>query len=74
MNRQGSTEEVLIDDTSGSWAALYDDNGRWIVRQDGPDNLWDSIEERLSQWHAAGAPALDEFTVTITPDRQSLRW
>ncbi|MFD8737434.1 ATP-grasp peptide maturase system methyltransferase [Streptomyces sp. NPDC059618] len=74
MNREGSTEEVLVDVASGAWAALYDDNGRWIVRQDGPDNLWDSIEERLSNWHTAGTPALDEFTVTVTPEGQSLRW
>ncbi|MGW1067150.1 hypothetical protein ACWD4F_21855 [Streptomyces aureus] len=74
MNREGSTEEVLIDVTSGSWAALYDDSGRWIVRQAGPENLWDSIEEHLSHWHAAGTPALEEFKVTLAPDGQSLRW
>ncbi|MET7988912.1 ATP-grasp peptide maturase system methyltransferase [Streptomyces sp. NPDC005281] len=74
MNREGCTEDVLIDAASGSWAALYDEGGRWIVRQDGPENLWDSIEEHLSHWHAAGTPTLDEFTLTVTPDRQSLHW
>ncbi|MFE9882850.1 ATP-grasp peptide maturase system methyltransferase [Streptomyces sp. NPDC005784] len=74
MNREGSAEEVLIDVASGSWAALYDDSGRWVVRQDGPENLWDSIEEHLGRWHAAGTPALEEFTITVTPDRQSLHW
>jgi methyltransferase of ATP-grasp peptide maturase system len=74
MERDGHTEDVLIDVESGSWAALYEEDGRWIVRQDGPDALWDAVEEQLGRWHAAGTPALEEFTVSVTPDGQTIRW
>lgn len=74
MSRDGHTDDVLIDVESGSWAALYEDNGRWIVRQDGPTLLWDAVEEQLGRWHAAGTPALQQFTVSVTPDRQTITW
>jgi len=74
MERDGHTEDVLIDVESGSWAALYEHGGRWVVRQDGPDALWDAVEEQLGRWHAAGTPALEEFTVSVTPDGQTIRW
>ncbi|MEU7278699.1 ATP-grasp peptide maturase system methyltransferase [Streptomyces sp. NPDC045431] len=74
LDREGHTEVVLIDVESGSWAAVYEDGGRWIVRQDGPDALWDSVEAQLGRWHAAGTPALEEFTVTVTPEGQTIQW
>lgn len=74
MERGGRTEDVLIDVESGSWAALYEDRGRWIVRQNGPDALWDAAEEQLGQWRAADTPAVEEFTVSVTPQSQTLRW
>lgn len=66
MERDGRTERVLVDVESGSWAALYEENGRWIVRQDEPGALWDAAEEQLGRWHAAGTPALEEFIVSVT--------
>ncbi|UXY33019.1 ATP-grasp peptide maturase system methyltransferase [Streptomyces sp. HUAS TT20] len=74
MDRDGHTEDVLIDVKSSSWAAVYADGGRWIVRQDGPEALWDAVEAQLGRWHAAGTPALEEFTVTVTPDGQAISW
>ncbi|MFE9610234.1 ATP-grasp peptide maturase system methyltransferase [Streptomyces sp. NPDC006012] len=74
MDRDGHTEDVLIDVDSGSWAAVYEDGGRWLVRQEGPMALWDAIEEHLGHWRAAGTPALAEFKVTVTPDGQTIRW
>ncbi|MGW7128863.1 ATP-grasp peptide maturase system methyltransferase [Streptomyces bobili] len=74
LQQGGRTEDVLIDVASGSWAALYEEDGRSIVRQDGPDALWDAVEEQLGRWHAAGTPALEEFTVSITPQGQSISW
>ncbi|MFC7267245.1 hypothetical protein [Streptomyces lutosisoli] len=59
--------DVLVDVASGPWAALYEEDGDWIVRQDGPDALWDAVEEQLGRWHAAGSPAAEEFTVSVTP-------
>ncbi|MFF3149982.1 ATP-grasp peptide maturase system methyltransferase [Streptomyces sp. NPDC057927] len=74
MERDGRTEHVLVDVESGSWAALYEEDGRWIVRQDGPNALWDAVEEQLGRWHAAGTPALEEFTVSVTPQGQTINW
>ncbi|MFF1279906.1 methyltransferase domain-containing protein [Streptomyces sp. NPDC058299] len=74
LTRAGRQEHVLIDVESGSWAALFGEDGRWTVRQDGGAALWDAVEEQLGRWHSAGAPALDEFTVSVTPDGQTYRW
>ncbi|MER7684538.1 ATP-grasp peptide maturase system methyltransferase [Streptomyces sp. NPDC097610] len=72
--RDGRTEHVLIDVGTGSWAALYEENDRWIVRQDGPDALWDAVEAHLGRWHSAGTPALAEFSVSVTPQGQNITW
>ncbi|WP_338017619.1 ATP-grasp peptide maturase system methyltransferase [Streptomyces adustus] len=75
LEHDGRTEDVLIDITTGSWAALHNNHAeRWTVRQNGPENLWDTIEEHLTRWHTDGTPALQEFTLTVTPNRQSLHW
>ncbi|MFJ3338443.1 hypothetical protein [Streptomyces sp. NPDC086766] len=73
--QQGQHEEdVLVDVETGSWAALYEEGGRWIVRQDGPEPLWDAVEEHLGRWHAAGTPAVEGATVRVTAEAQSLHW
>ncbi|MFF7183189.1 ATP-grasp peptide maturase system methyltransferase [Streptomyces sp. NPDC008121] len=74
LSRNGHTEDVLIDVVSGSWAAIYEDSGRWIARQDGPDLLWDAVEEQFGRWHAAGKPAPEKATVTVTSQGQTLAW
>ncbi|MEU1203527.1 ATP-grasp peptide maturase system methyltransferase [Streptomyces sp. NPDC005813] len=72
IERDGHTEDVLIDIASGSWATVHKNDGRWIVRQSGPEALWDTVEEQLGRWHAAGTPPLEKFTVTVTPDGQTI--
>ncbi|MGA5896482.1 ATP-grasp peptide maturase system methyltransferase [Streptomyces venetus] len=74
MERNGRSEDILVDVGSGAWAAVYEDGGRWLVRQGGPEALWDRVEEQLGRWRAAGAPELEEFTVTVTPEGQTIRW
>ncbi len=74
MERDGHTEDVLIDVDSGSWAAVYEDHGRWTVRQGGPEALWDTVEELLGRWQAAGAPPLEGFKVCVTPNGQTIGW
>ncbi|MEV6056728.1 ATP-grasp peptide maturase system methyltransferase [Streptomyces sp. NPDC052107] len=72
--RQGQhDEDVLVDVETGSFAALHEEGGRWIVRQSGPP-LWDAVEEYLGRWHAAGTPAVEEATVRVTPEGQSIHW
>lgn len=74
LERDGRTEDVLVDVDTGSWATVYADGGRWVVRQDGPVPLWDAVEEHVGRWCAAGAPPLEEFTVTVTPEGQTIHW
>jgi hypothetical protein len=74
LERDGRTEDVLVDVETGSWAAVYQDGGRWLVRQGGPEPLWDAVEEAFRRWCAAGAPALERFTITLTPERQTIHW
>ncbi|MDG9717042.1 ATP-grasp peptide maturase system methyltransferase [Streptomyces sp. DH24] len=73
--RQGRyDEDVLIDVETGSWAALREEDGRWIVRQDGPAAVWDVVEEHLGRWRAVGAPGVEKATVRVTADGQSIHW
>ncbi|MFE6195581.1 ATP-grasp peptide maturase system methyltransferase [Streptomyces sp. NPDC057838] len=74
LERDGLTEDVLVDVGAGSWAAVHQDCGRWLVRQGGPEPLWDAVEERFRRWRAAGSPMLERFTVTVTPQGQTIHW
>ncbi|WP_257003694.1 ATP-grasp peptide maturase system methyltransferase [Streptomyces sp. SA15] len=74
LEQDGRVEHVLIDAESGSWAAVYEEDERWIVRQDDTEPLWDAVEEQMGRWRVAGAPALTEFTVTVTPKGQTISW
>ncbi|MFF4401511.1 ATP-grasp peptide maturase system methyltransferase [Streptomyces sp. NPDC001480] len=67
-------EDVLVDVETGSWAVLQQEDSRWIVRQGGPEPLWDAVEEHLGRWHAAGTPAVEEATVRVTAQAQTLHW
>ncbi|MGW0864469.1 ATP-grasp peptide maturase system methyltransferase [Streptomyces sp. NPDC002611] len=74
LERDGHTEEVLVDIETGSWAAVYEDAGQWVVRQGGPAPPWDEVEEQFRRWRHAGAPALEEFTVRVSPEGQTICW
>ncbi|WP_073952870.1 ATP-grasp peptide maturase system methyltransferase [Streptomyces kebangsaanensis] len=74
LDRDGRTEHLLIDVEAGAWAVLFEDAGRWIVRQGGPAFLWDAVEEHVTRWRADGAPPLERFEVTVTADRQTVSW
>ncbi|WP_046503328.1 ATP-grasp peptide maturase system methyltransferase [Streptomyces odonnellii] len=77
--RFGLTDEegpvdVLLDVERQSWAALRNDGGRWLVRQGGPDRLWDRIEEHLTRWREDGSPGPDRFLITAYPGGQTITW
>jgi len=74
LQNGGHDEDVLVDAETGSFAALYEEDGRWIVRQAGPDALWDSVEEQLGRWHTVGTPSVQEAAVRVTPEGQSIHW
>lgn len=74
IDRDGRTEHLLIDVDATAWAALAQNGDTWTVRQGGPAHLWDHVEETVTQWRTDGAPGLNQFQVTVTPDGQTLTW
>ena len=74
LQRDGHTERLLIDVALGAWALLYQDGPAWIVRQGGPERLWDAVESHVTQWRADGAPPLERFDITITDTRRTITW
>ncbi|KJK50082.1 ATP-grasp peptide maturase system methyltransferase [Streptomyces sp. NRRL F-4428] len=74
LEREGKTEHVLVDVEAGAWAVLRQDGSRWLVRQGGPDNLWDRITDHVTRWHYDGSPTLDRFNIVVTPERQTISW
>ncbi|MFF3918420.1 hypothetical protein ACFYZB_34030 [Streptomyces sp. NPDC001852] len=72
LRRDQHDEDLLVDVETGSFGALHKENGHWSVRNDGPDLLWDAVEEHLGRWHTAGTPAVEEATVHVTPEGQSI--
>ncbi|MEV0414195.1 ATP-grasp peptide maturase system methyltransferase [Streptomyces sp. NPDC050448] len=74
LDRDGSTEHVFLDVEAGAWAALRQNGGQWLVRQGGSARVWDDIQGHVTRWRQAGAPHLDRFEITVTPDSQTISW
>lgn len=74
LERDGRTDHVVIDMDSESWAVVFRDGARWMVRQGGPARLWDQITEGVTQWHADGRPSADRMWLHIGPGGQRLTW
>jgi hypothetical protein len=63
----------LVDVVTGSAATLTPDADGWAVRQGGPINVWERIEEVLDAYDAAGAPGPETFTLHVHTGGQQLR-
>ncbi|MDQ0775321.1 methyltransferase of ATP-grasp peptide maturase system [Streptomyces aurantiacus] len=74
LERDGRTDHVVIDVDAETWAVIFQDGARWMVRQGGAARLWDRITERLAQWQADGRPSADRMRLHVGPDGQRLTW
>lgn len=74
LERDGRTEHVVLDVDAESWAVVYRDGGRWMVRQRGAACLWDQITEHLARWQTDGRPSADRMRLHVGPDGQRLTW
>lgn len=61
LEQDGRTQHVVIDVDAESWAVVFRDGARWMVRQGGTACLWDQITERVTQWQADGRPSADRM-------------
>ncbi|KUN25527.1 hypothetical protein AQJ23_16795 [Streptomyces antibioticus] len=74
LDPDGRMEHLLIDVAAGAWAAVVQDGETGTVRRGGPTRLWDDVEETITRWRGDGAPGLDQFEVTVTPEGQTVAW
>ncbi|MET8454133.1 ATP-grasp peptide maturase system methyltransferase [Streptomyces sp. NPDC005209] len=75
LQQDDHTENVLIDSITGAWVALRQDADRWIVRQGGPELMWDAVEHRIGQWRTNGSPPLEDCALDLTADgSQTIHW
>ncbi|MGX2997059.1 ATP-grasp peptide maturase system methyltransferase [Streptomyces sp. JNUCC 64] len=69
----GEPLRVLLDVRTGSWAALRETgDGRWAVREGGPEALWERVEERVGRWREDGAPGPGRFLITVAPGKRAV--
>ncbi|HEY0638595.1 MAG TPA: GNAT family N-acetyltransferase [Pseudonocardiaceae bacterium] len=61
----------LVDPGSGSWALVLPADAGFEVRQHGPRRLWDELVTAYDWWLAAGRPAMDDWTLHVTPTAQT---
>jgi hypothetical protein len=74
LPRDGRTDHVIIDVEAETWACLFQEDGRWKVRQGGRERLWDKITDRITAWITAGEPPAERLSLHIGPDGQRLSW
>jgi methyltransferase of ATP-grasp peptide maturase system len=65
--------EHLLVQPDESWAALTGSAANWTAEQGGSQHLWDQVEGAIDEWRAAGAPGIETFRVTATPDEQRIQ-
>jgi hypothetical protein len=59
---------------AGAWTAVFEDGGRWMVRQADPARLWEDITDHVTRWRDAGTPPAERLRVYVGPDGQRVTW
>ncbi|WP_322778584.1 rRNA adenine N-6-methyltransferase family protein [Frankia sp. Cas4] len=62
---------LLAHPASRSWASLTPGTSTHEVRQHGPRNLWDELENAYRWWIDAGRPDHTRVGITVTPEEQT---
>ena len=63
----------LLSHPDGSWVRFATGpDGRTLVRQDGPRNLWDIAEQAHEQWELLDRPRRQRFGISVRGARQEL--
>lgn len=68
---EGAWTHLLVD-VDGSYAAFTQGADAWLVRQGGPQALWDKVETALATWRGSGEPGLETFRISVTPSGQQV--
>ncbi|MGP3928041.1 ATP-grasp peptide maturase system methyltransferase [Streptomyces sp. 8N616] len=74
LPRNDRTDHIIIDVEAGTWACVFQDDGRWMVRQGGREHLWDKITREITAWRSAGEPPVERLQLHVGPDDQRLSW
>lgn len=64
LDHDGNRAEVACADDPGT--------GDRLVRQYGPRQLWDEVEQAAAFWKAEAHPSYDRFGLTAAPDHQTV--
>jgi Protein-L-isoaspartate carboxylmethyltransferase len=72
--QDGGIEKLihLIGDDYGSYAWLVEDTDGWELTESGPARPWENAERAVREWDAAGRPPQESFTLTVTPEGETL--
>ncbi|MGH3381378.1 MAG: ATP-grasp peptide maturase system methyltransferase [Actinoallomurus sp.] len=66
-------ELTFLAHDDGSWACQWTSpDGRSLVQEHGPRELWAELEAAYRQWDAAGRPQREQIGLTVTPEGHQL--
>ncbi|WP_432129412.1 ATP-grasp peptide maturase system methyltransferase [Streptomyces sp. bgisy082] len=74
LGREGRVEHLFLDVEGGSWATVYREDDRWLVRQGGQERLWDAVSQQVRRWVKDGRPDAEQMTLHVDRDGERLTW
>jgi len=74
VDDDGRPAHVIVDMDTRAYAWLQQRGpDEWSVIEGGPSTLWRTVEETVEAWRQAGEPGQQAFTLSITPDVQTVQ-